>query len=98
VIKKEDYLFAIGFEGNTAMVDGRAKRKYARYSAKRLADEGLFKPAVCAALYDGDQKALQEVQAVYNSKAQQKVDSEEELKRVLGIYETPEKISRVTVY
>jgi hypothetical protein len=52
VIRREDFIFALGYEGDVAVVDGRSRGKYRRYTAVKLAEEGLFKPAVCAAVYD----------------------------------------------
>ena len=98
VIKREDFIFALGYEGDVAVVDGRSRRKYRRYSALMLAEEGLFKPAVCSAIYDKDADALEKILQIYNEKADSPLSSVEELKRTLGVTEVPAGITKVNVY
>jgi len=46
-MKREDFLFTIGYQGDTALVDGSAKRQYGGLSTRELAAKGLLKPAMC---------------------------------------------------
>ena len=96
-MSRADFIFTIGYDGDTAVVDGRAKRKYAGYSAEQLAGEGLFKSALCLALYDGNEEAMENVLAVYNDSADQTVGSVEQLKQTFGVYEVPDGIVKTTV-
>jgi hypothetical protein len=98
VIRREDFIFALGYEGDVAVVDGRSRGKYRRYTAVKLAEEGLFKPAVCAAVYDEDKDALEKVLEIYNHKAASPVPSVDELKRTLGVTEVPPGITKVNIY
>jgi hypothetical protein len=52
VISRADFVFTIGYEGNTAVVDGTMKRRYGSLSTAELASLGLYKQALCAAVYD----------------------------------------------
>jgi hypothetical protein len=97
-IKREDFIFALGYEGDVAVVDGRSRRKYRRYSALKLAEEGLFKPAVCSAVYDGDSDILEKILQIYNEQAESPLTSAQELKRTLGVTEVPAGITKVNVY
>ncbi len=89
IVRKEDFVFSIGYEGNTAIVDSSARRKYGRLSAQELAAKGLYKAALCYALYDGDQEAMDHVLALYNKDTDHRVLIVEDLKRILGIAEIP---------
>ncbi len=97
MINKEDFIFTIGYQGDTAIVDGSAKRKYKNLSAKQLAEDGLFKSAICHALCNEDEKELENVLFVYNSKTDNKISSTLELKKIFGITEIPEGISKVSI-
>jgi hypothetical protein len=98
MIGRADFLFTIGYEGNTAVVDGNLKRKYGRYTTEQLAAEGLFKQALCSATHaQAGQGALEKVLEAYNAQAQQKLGSVEELKRIFGVFEVPAGIARVLV-
>jgi hypothetical protein len=87
-MRRDDYVFCIGFEGSAAIVDGKLARGHAGWSALRLAEAGLFKPALAAALYDGNPADLDGVLALYNSRGGS-VRSIDELKRTFGIAGAP---------
>jgi hypothetical protein len=104
MIRREDFVFAVGFEGNTAVVDGALKRRYGSLSAEQLAEQGLYKQALSAAIYElqsskaqGGEQVLERVLAIYNRDARTKISSVEELKRLFGVFEVPEGIAKVTV-
>ena len=97
LISRADFIFTIGYDGNTAVVDGRAKRSYAGYSTEQLAEEGLFKSALCSALYEGSDDALEGVLTVYNKSADQKLRTVEHLKQTFGAFEVPDGIVKTTV-
>jgi cytochrome c551/c552 len=105
VIGRADFVFTIGYEGNTAVVDGSLKRKYGRFSTGELAAEGLFKQALCSAIHEQTAKAggadagpaLESILQAYNAQAEHKLASVEELKRIFGVFEVPAGIARVLV-
>ncbi len=96
-MRRDDYIFCIGFEGATAIVDGRLQRRYRSYSARQLAEAGLYKQAVCSAIADDNPQELEEVLSIYNQKTPVAVGTVEELKRIFGITGMPEGVSKVTV-
>ncbi len=96
-MKREDFVFTIGYSGEVAMVDGNAKRSYSHMSTRELAEAGLFKPALCSALYSGNQAELQEVLAAYREKAENPSMTADQLKRTLGVFAVPESIVRVKI-
>jgi len=95
LISREDFTFTIGYRGNTAIVNGLLKRKYLKLSANELAERGMFKPAICYALYTSGEEELRNILAFYNKQAEYKADSVEDLKRIFGVTRVPEEVSRV---
>lgn len=105
MISRGDFVFTIGYEGNTAVVDGAMKKRYGSLSTIELAEKQLYKQAVCSAVYEettqrrgnSGEDALQRVLEIYNRDSERKVGSVEELKRTFGVYEVPEGIGKVMV-
>ena len=97
MIRREDFIFTIGYEGNMAVVDGHLKKRYGSLSTEALAEEGLLKQALCSAIYAKAQEELEQVLSIYNKKTQVRLNSVDELKRTFGVFEVPEKTVRVKV-
>ncbi len=95
MISREDYIFTIGYQGNSPVVDKRAKRDYGRLSTRELAEHGLYKPAFCSALYSNNEDEMKEFLAVYNEKAGGAYASPNELKRLFGVFAVPEEPGKV---
>jgi len=96
-MRREDFVFCIGFEGSTAIIDGRMLRRHGSRSTRQLADAGLFKQAVCSAVFNGSPGELDEVLSLYNARTQAPIGSVEELKRTFGVTGVPEGVKKVTV-
>ena len=92
---KVDFMFTIGYQGVSAIVDKQAKRKYSKLSSNELAEKGLFKPAFCEALFDGDTAKQKEVLNIYNRISGEAITNVDSMKRLLGVFEVPSHISRV---
>ena len=105
MISRGHFVFTIGYEGNTAVVDGAMKKRYGSLSTVELAEKQLYKQAVCSAVYEevtrkqgnSGGEALQRVLEIYNSDTERKIGSVEELKRTFGVYEVPEGVGKVMV-
>ena len=105
MISRKDFVFTIGYEGSTAVVDGTLKRRYGSLTTEQLAEKKLYKQAVSSAVYEAfsagqepeSAGALQRVLELYNRDAPKKIGSPEELKRTFGVQEIPSGIGRVTV-
>jgi hypothetical protein len=96
-MRREDFVFCIGFEGSTAIVDGRLLRRHGSRTTLQLAEEGLFKQAINSAMFEGSEKDLEAIVAIFNGKTSSPVRSVEELKRIFGISGVPEGVKKVTV-
>jgi len=90
-------VFCIGYEGSAAIVDGKLMRRHRSLSTRGLAEAGLFKQAICSALWNERSEELEEVLAIYNQKTPVPVRTVEELKRIFGTSGVPEGVKKVTV-
>ena len=94
-MKVQEYMFTIGFSGNTAIVDGAAMKKYGNLGIDELVDRGLFKPALAAAFFTNDTKALDRIREAYNRAAGTNFEDHAQILRVFGLeqaLENPEKV------
>ena len=66
MLSREDFVFTIGYDGPSAVVDNQAKRKYGKLSTRELAEKGLFRAAYSSALYSGNPDELILVADTYN--------------------------------
>jgi len=85
-MKREDFIFTIGYQGDTALVDGSGKRQYGRLSTRELAEHGLLKPALCSAVFSGDEAEVQTVLEIYRKMSGSSTMTAEQLKRTLGVF------------
>ena len=94
-MRRQDFVFCIGFEGSTAIIDGRLLRRYGARSTRELAEAGFFKQALSSAIFSGNPQELEEVLALFNNGVRTPVGSVEELKRVFSVYGVPEGVKKV---
>lgn len=95
MIAREDFIFTIGYDGDTAVVDGKAKAQYGKLSTMALAEAGLYRSAFASALYSESEDELQAFAAIYNVKAGTSYKTKEEFQRLFGV--KTETIRRVRV-
>ncbi|MDA3939007.1 MAG: hypothetical protein PF693_06840 [Spirochaetia bacterium] len=93
---KVDFMFAIGYQGVSAIVDKNSRKQYGKLSATQLAEKGLFKSAFCEALFEDDIAKQEELIGIYNKMSGELVPAVDSMKRLLGVFEVPLNISRVT--
>jgi len=65
MLPREDFIFTIGYDGPTAVIDKQAKRKYGKLSTRELAEKGLFRPAYSSAVFSGDKEEMIFVEETY---------------------------------
>jgi hypothetical protein len=95
VISRKDFVFTIGYDGGTAVVDGGLKRRFGSLSTGELAEKGLYKQALCSAVFEGQEEGLSRLMELYNERAEHKLAHVEELKRMFGVFEVPSGAVRV---
>jgi len=96
-MRREDFIFTIGYDGDTAIIDGKAKRRYGKLTTAQLAEAGLFKPAFCSALFAGNEHEMQLVLEAYNKGEETPYAKVADLKRLFGVFDVPETITKVKV-
>jgi hypothetical protein len=87
-------VFTIGYQGDTAIVDGSARKRFGKLGARELLEKGLYRSAFCAALYDGELETfLPEFQETTGIPA----ETPEALQRMYGVFGAPDSIDKVSV-
>jgi hypothetical protein len=66
MISREDVVCAIGYDGNAALVDRSAKKKYGHMTTKELVDAGFYRAAAASAIYSGNAGELELIAASFN--------------------------------
>ena len=94
-MQREDFIFTIGYQGNAAIVDKRAKNQYGRLSTMELAEKGLFKSAFCSALFSGDSVEMESFLEHYRAVSGNPDVTADNLKRVFGVFEVPESVEKL---
>ncbi len=84
-MKRDDFVFAIGFDGNKAIVDKRSRSRFAKLDTRSLADQGLFRAAYRSAVYDSDRSAAEYVLEKLNAVSPVKYGKSADLDKVFGI-------------
>ncbi|MBN1524641.1 MAG: hypothetical protein JW904_09165 [Spirochaetales bacterium] len=95
MISREDFIFTVGFSGNTAIVSKSMTNRFKRLNAQELAEKGFFKPAVFMAYYDESPEDLEKVLACYNEGNKYPLESVEKLRRTFGLLENVDDIDRI---
>lgn len=86
-MKREHFAFIIGYQGDTALVDGRMLRKFGKLTCRELVDRGLYKNALRSSLHSQNQEELDYLLDAYREKSGGNWDSVDTLKRLFGVYE-----------
>jgi hypothetical protein len=86
VISREDFIFTIGYESSTAVVDGKARKEFGRLSTLELAEKGLYRAAFSSALYSGKPEEMKAFIDFFNAKAGTAYTETSQLSRLFGVY------------
>ncbi len=97
MISREDFVFTIGYDGNSAVIDSNAKKRYGKMTTAQLIESGLFKPALCSAVYSGNDDEIEAVREAYSRITGSEISGPDHLKLVLGVQSIPESINRTTL-
>lgn len=94
-MKREEFIFTIGYQGSAAMVDREASKRYGKLSTEELAREGLYRAAFCSALYNQEPGELETFKSVFERDSGYENMSVEQLKRLFGVRGIPDNVNRV---
>ncbi len=99
-MKREDYLFTIGFKDDESIVDKRWRAKYKGLSTVELYEAGLYKPAAASALWEaerGDRAGLEELIRRFKRDFGDEY-SEQSLRRDYGLTQKPLEAGKVLAF
>lgn len=94
---REEFVFSIGFSGESAIIDGKAKRENGKLSTKELAEKGLYRAAFCSALFAESEEEMTIVVDTYNKQSGAGLSGIDDMKKLLGVYTVPDGIKKVSV-
>jgi len=86
MISREDFIFAIGFEGAVAVVDGKAKKEFGKLSTMQLTEKSLYRAAFSSALYSRKQDEMKVFIDSFNAKVGTHYTDAAQLSRLFGVY------------
>lgn len=87
MISAEDFAFTIGYDGLTAIVDGKAKKQYGQLGYAELAKAGMWRAAFAKALHSGDKSQMDGFKELWNSHSNTSFSTVEEFSRLFGVKE-----------
>jgi hypothetical protein len=85
-LTRENFIFTIGYDGPSAVVDSQAKRRYGSLSTAELAERGLFRAAYSSAIFSGDASEKALVIEKYNASAGTSFKAGDSLDRLFGVF------------
>jgi len=94
-VKRSEFVFTIGFQGDAAIVDRRAERRYAKLGTMELAGEGLYRAAFSSAIYSGDEAEMNEFVRFFAEKTGMEGLTADRLKRLFGVYTVPDEVKKI---
>lgn len=88
---KADFVWTVGYSGNTALVNKTMKARFKNPDFGLLLDEGFLRAAFCVAIWEEakEGKSLDDFVAVFNQRTGLAM-SIDEIKRLLGVYKVPD--------
>ena len=93
-MKRDDFVWTIGFQDDVAIVDGPAKKRYRNASARDLLEQGLYRAAFCAAVYDQE---TEEFLPLFRERTGIPAENVEYLQRLYGVFGIPEGVRKTSV-
>jgi hypothetical protein len=85
MISREDFIFTIGYDGGTAIIDGKAKAKYGKLDTAGLASAGLYRAAFASPLFSDRPEGPKAFADIFNAKAGTAYSTKEEYQRLFGV-------------
>lgn len=95
MLSREDFVFTIGYDGPTAVVDSQSKQRYGTLSTRELAEKGFFRAAYASAVYTKDQEEVKLVVDIYNNITGTSYTLDSPLDRLFGVF--PVEVNRSIV-
>jgi hypothetical protein len=105
MLSRDDFIFTIGYDGPSAVVDSQAKKHYGGLSTRELAEKGLFRAAYASVVYarawqpeagkEGWESALAALVETYNRVSGASLTAASPLDRLFGVF--PVEVRRAVI-
>lgn len=79
------FVFCIGYNGGSAIVDRKLEAQYGRMNTRQLYAQGLYKPAVASAIYAKNDEDLEWIRKEYSVITGRDIRDIDTLKRTVGV-------------
>ena len=92
MIKKSDFVWHIGFQGNTAVVNARQKKTFRQLESGLLLEASFLRAAFCCAFWESEieQKPASMDAFLGKFKSVTQLDVKvDDLKRMMGVFQIP---------
>lgn len=92
MIRKNDFIWHIGFQGNTAVVNRRQRGAFSSADPGALLEAGMFRAAFCAAFWAAEMEKNAEAMPAYLELFAKKTGlrpSFDDMKRLMGVHQIP---------
>jgi hypothetical protein len=93
-MRRADFLFVIGYDGDTALVHGQQRRRYGKLTTQQLLDRGLYKAAFCSAAHAESATEMELVRAEIE-RVTRRPCSLNDVSKLFGVFGVPAEIKRV---
>jgi hypothetical protein len=90
------FVFCIGYNGGTAIVDRKLEAQYGRLGTRDLFAQGLYKPAVASAVFAKSDSDLDWIRTEYSRITGKELRDVDALKRTVGVGDVFDTIQRTS--
>ena len=90
------FVFCIGYNGGTAIVDRKLEGQYGRLGTRELFAQGLYKPAVASAIFAKSTDDLEWIRGQYSEVTGRELRDVDALKRTVGVGEVYSTIQKTS--
>lgn len=81
------FVFCIGYNGGTAIVDRKLEAQFGRLGTRELFAQGLYKPAVASAIFAKNAEDLEWIRQQYSAVTGRELRDVDALRRTVGVGE-----------
>ena len=85
MLSREEFIFTIGYDGPTAVVDRQAERRYKSLSTVELAEKGQYRSACSSALWSKNPDELKAVMEIYSKNTNSSLNPDISPERLFGV-------------
>jgi hypothetical protein len=86
MLKRDDFVFTIGYDGPAAVVDSQARRRFGGLSTAGLAEKGLFRAAWASAVHADSAAEKSLVVEKYNAASGSAFPPDADLGKLFGVF------------